>query len=169
MEAYWKALCAAELDGRVLDLGNANLVDKTGRNDGGSKLFVRACYEPLAKLLMEARRSYKNVVITGTPGIGKTAFRNFFVFYLAQSTKTAGITFIIVLHGTPDERSDSCSVLTVSGGIPLALRVASRDLFNHVSRENASIVYLVDVSEGDSKAMKLFPSGRTDHDIHFAK
>ena len=163
MQAYWEAMCEAKVTDHVLDLDTANLVNKHGKNYGNSKLYVRDCYKPLADLLMEARAQNQNVVISNTPGVGKTAFRNFFVFYLAQRAKEASEgPFTIVLHGTPSQRAKTCTVLAMSGGNPSALRVPSKDLFKHVSREDPNVVYLVqvDVSKGNSDAVHLFPAGK---------
>lgn len=166
MLAYCTAVLEAEVGAdNVLDLGASKSVDKSGFNNGRSKLFVRACYKPLADLIMEARSKQKNVVMSGTPGIGKTEFRNYFVYYLAQQMKAGGPLYTIVLHGTPGRRAADCSVLTAKrDGDALSLsavRVPSTTLNSTINRDDPNLVYLLDVSEGDSKEKLELPAGRT--------
>lgn len=51
-------------------------------------IYVRKCYEDLAKLVRECEKS--KVLLIGTPGIGKTAFADYFMWCLAKD----GISFV---------------------------------------------------------------------------
>ena len=48
----------------------------------GSTLYVRRCYEPLARRVLSARN--KRCVVLGTPGVGKTMFGLFFIWRLLR-------------------------------------------------------------------------------------
>ena len=42
----------------------------------GSKLFIRPCYKEISEIILDGASSgaLRNIVATGTPGIGKTVF-----------------------------------------------------------------------------------------------
>lgn len=162
MLAYWRSLWnAVPSDSSLLELGSAKLVTKGGFNDGGTKLFIRSCYDQLAHVILGALAGGKNVVLSGTPGVGKTAFRNFLVFRLAQDMKKTRVPRTIVLHGSPGQRSKTYTMLSATGDDAKlrAVRCASSSM--QFDREDPNLVYLVDVSDGNSSDLFSLPGGRT--------
>jgi hypothetical protein len=165
MLKYWTAMFGATVDeDSVLDLSDAQLVDKTGCNASDFKLFVRSCYKTLSDELMKARDLKKNVVISGTPGIGKTAFRNYFVYYLVQKMKAdTDTSYTIVLHGTPGDRASHYYVLSapIVVGVRTLNAVRVEGSMPMAERNDPNLVYLVDVSGGDSALKFDLKAGRT--------
>lgn len=62
----------------------------------GSKLFVRECYQELAEVTMGIIESGYNLVITGNPGIGKSFFLFFFMYFLCLQEETP--TIVLYRH-----------------------------------------------------------------------
>ena len=76
------------------------LVDGTfflGEPELRSKLFIRPCYEYLSELILEGvfDGTMKNIVVTGTPGIGKSEFG----FYLMHLLRCRGKTVVLERKG----------------------------------------------------------------------
>jgi len=114
MKMYVKALFEATELKSNLDLGATRLVGNTTKLEGPSVLFVRACYLPLAEALFNARQKGRNAVVTGIPGTGKTAFRNYVSHYFLQKMKDPkSPAYKIVLHGS-GEAAAECTVLSVT-------------------------------------------------------
>ena len=68
-----------------------------GEPDLGSKLFIRPCYEDLSELIWEGviDGTMKKIVVTGTPGIGKSQFG----FYLMYLLRCRGKTVVLDKKG----------------------------------------------------------------------
>jgi hypothetical protein len=161
MQAMWNANVGID---SVLDLGpSALLVDKYTKNVDNSNMYVRDCYQPLADLIWSALHQNLNVVLSGTPGIGKTEFRNFFVWCCLQKVKNGHLTDVtLVLHGMPGDRAMTCAMLkATTGGTFEALRVPAADLLKYVNGDDPNLFYLADVSKGDTQALKdTLPAGK---------
>ena len=56
----------------------------------GSKLFIRPCYKELSEIILDGASSgaWRNVVVTGTPGIGKSVFGLYLLYLLRCQGKT---------------------------------------------------------------------------------
>lgn len=56
----------------------------------GSKLFIRSCYKELSTIIFDGASdgSMKNIVVTGTPGIGKSLFGYYLLYLLRCQGKT---------------------------------------------------------------------------------
>ena len=54
-----------------------------GANNNTSKLVVRECYNVIIRTISEEK--YTNVLLRGTPGIGKSFFLFFYVYFLVKS------------------------------------------------------------------------------------
>lgn len=80
---------ADDLTGTFLDLG-AN-VYFLGNRELGSKLYLRKCYQELLEDTVGTISSGSNVVITGTPGIGKSYFLFFFMCHLRTTEPEANV------------------------------------------------------------------------------
>ncbi|CBJ33665.1 conserved unknown protein [Ectocarpus siliculosus] len=66
---------AAALTGAVVTEDTLELVNGTfflGNGKLGSKLFIRPCYKEMADLILSG--NVQDIVVTGTPGIGKSMF-----------------------------------------------------------------------------------------------
>ncbi|CBJ28075.1 conserved unknown protein [Ectocarpus siliculosus] len=73
---------AAALTGAVVTEDTLELANGTfflGNSDLGSKLFIRHCYKEMADLILSGK--VQDVVVTGTPGIGKSTF-GYYLLYL---------------------------------------------------------------------------------------
>ena len=68
-----------------------------GQPDLGSKLFIRPCYEDLSELILEGviDGTITKIVVTGTPGIGKSQFG----FYLMYLLRCRGKTVVLDERG----------------------------------------------------------------------
>ena len=62
----------AVTDSEIID---TNLIDRENQFSG-TKIFVRQCYKEIMNLPVW---NQKNIFFTGTPGIGKTVFRNYVI------------------------------------------------------------------------------------------
>jgi hypothetical protein len=91
---------------------------------------------------MEAHDRHKNVVISGTPGVGKSTFRNDVVHCLVQKMKRGGPIYTVVQHSSPGPRSLG---QLIDGG----------------DGADGNLFYLLDVSEGNSQERIGFAPGST--------
>ena len=51
----------------------------------GSKLFIRPCYKEMADLILSGK--VQDIVVTGTPGIGKSTFGYYLLYLLCCEEK----------------------------------------------------------------------------------
>ena len=80
---------AAALTGAVVTedtLELANGIFFLGNSDLGSKLFIRHCYKEMADLILSGK--VQDIVVTGTPGIGKSTFGYYLLYLLRCEGKT---------------------------------------------------------------------------------
>ena len=87
-----------------MEFDNVSFVDRhshvhTEETHGIRKLFVRDCYRDLAQIIM--KNPVCNTVITGTPGVGKTSFRNYLILRLIKHYMTEKEDFSIVVDLSP--------------------------------------------------------------------
>ena len=63
----------------------------------GSKLFIRPCYKGLSEIILDGASSgaLRNIVVTGTPGIGKSVFG----LYLLYLLRCQGLTVVFERRG----------------------------------------------------------------------
>ncbi|CAN0133971.1 unnamed protein product [Pylaiella littoralis] len=82
------ALTRAVVTSNILELANGTLF--IGHRKMGSKLFIRSCYKDLSKIIFDGaiNSSMDNVVVTGTPGIGKSVFGYYLLYLLRLEHKT---------------------------------------------------------------------------------
>ncbi|KAJ3290888.1 hypothetical protein HK104_006471 [Borealophlyctis nickersoniae] len=64
-----------------------------GRSDRGSIMIVRECYEQLAEIVFSTINAKWKVLLTGTPGIGKSFFLSFICYKILQTDPAATIIF----------------------------------------------------------------------------
>ena len=71
---FGAALTGAVVTNNTLELANGTFF--LGDAQLGSKLFIRPCYKDLSGLVFDAasKGTFRNIVVTGTPGIGKSIF-----------------------------------------------------------------------------------------------
>ena len=89
---------------KFMEFDNVSFVDRhshvhTEETHGIRKLFVRDCYRDLSQIIMETTQC--NTVITGTPGVGKTSFRNYLILRLIKHYMTEKDDFSIVVDLSP--------------------------------------------------------------------
>lgn len=82
------ALTRAVVTNNTLELANGTFF--IGHRKMGSKLFIRSCCKDLSKKIIDGaiNGSMDNIVVTGTPGIGKTVFGYYLWYLLRQDGKT---------------------------------------------------------------------------------
>lgn len=82
------ALTRAVVTNNTLELPNGTFF--IGHRKMGSKLFIRSCYKDLSKIIIDgaSNGSMDNIVVTGTPGIGKSVFGYYLLYLLRQDGKT---------------------------------------------------------------------------------
>lgn len=82
------ALTRAVVTNNTLELANGTFF--IGHRKMGSKLFSRSCYKDLSKIIIDGaiNGSMDNIVVTGTPGIGKSVFGYYLLYLLRQNGKT---------------------------------------------------------------------------------
>lgn len=84
---------AAALTEAVVTHNTLELADGTfflGEARLGSKLFIRPCYKELSELVLDGATTgtFKDIVVTGTPGIGKSVFGLYLLYLLRCQGKT---------------------------------------------------------------------------------
>ncbi|CAM9928509.1 unnamed protein product [Ectocarpus sp. 4 AP-2014] len=82
------ALSRAVITNNTLELANGTAF--IGHREMGSKLFIRSCYKDLWKIIIDGaiNGSMGNIVVTGTPGIGKSVFGYYLLYLLRLEGKT---------------------------------------------------------------------------------
>ncbi|CAN0448306.1 unnamed protein product [Ectocarpus sp. 12 AP-2014] len=92
---FGDSLTRAVVAGNTLELADGTFF--MGAPKLRSKLFIRPCYESLSELILEGVNdgSMKKIVVTGTPGIGKSEFG----FYLMYLLRGQGNTVILDRKG----------------------------------------------------------------------
>ena len=92
---FGAALTGALITNNTLELVNGTFF--LGRPSLGSKIFIRSCYKELSALILGGASSdtFHNIVVTGTPGIGKSVFG----FYLLYLLRCQGKTVVFELKG----------------------------------------------------------------------
>ena len=154
---------------KTINLRDAKLVNKDGVNKGPSKLFVRKCYNELTdvifgELFIGKGEDGKNIVLTGTPGVGKTEFRNYVVYNLLQKMKNDKTkNYTIVLHGTPGDKAQTFIKISLNSDrtSPNAEIILSNAANKSHLKTCDNLIYLVDVSKGDSNDMIALGPGHT--------
>lgn len=111
---FWNLLPRATLTGQHKKVGKGK--KRTGEDDSkestfldlgtgacflgddklGSRMFVRECYSKLAEITIDIVASGYNLVITGNPGIGKSYFLFFFMYFLC--TREQQLTIVLFRH-----------------------------------------------------------------------
>jgi hypothetical protein len=125
-------------------------------------IYIRECYKQLASLIYDQK--VDNFVITGTPGIGKTMFRNYMVFSIIEnySSKNVEQEFTIVLDKCPGSVFLNIfkAKIDINGAISWNWCADNRENILRNCKSYSNIWSLLDVSEGDSKN-RISGYGRT--------
>ncbi|EFP82250.2 uncharacterized protein PGTG_07647 [Puccinia graminis f. sp. tritici CRL 75-36-700-3] len=107
---FWKALPEATLvtNGEVqyLELKEGYVL---GDKKLGSRFLVRPVYKELYDYIVDF--NYSKVVVTGTPGIGKTIFSAYYMWIAACNQKT------VVWEPCPSRKGGRATFLMTSGGV----------------------------------------------------
>jgi len=103
------------------------------------KFYVRACYPTLAAKILElAQSGTRTIFITGTPGIGKSFFRNYMLWHLLREGRKN-----VMLQSTR-RFQDELDALVIKHGI--AIRV-QRGSIHGVVAQMDDVYNLVDLSD----------------------
>ena len=144
---FWNGLCTATYANEVLELKRGLFVDRDNKAIDSALLYIRKSYVDLTNLIINEKR----VIITGTPGIGITMFRNYLAYFLQTQFDDIAIIF---------DRGDSDDgvLLTRVRGI-LEAKSGNKKLLVNKSVTNSPIYCLTDVSNEDlSKILTNFTS-----------
>ena len=76
----------------------------------GSKLFIRECFEPLYQEIKSSHDKQRPPIISGTPGIGKTSFRNYVIYRLLYDMYLSNEYFPIIIDQTQYRYGDDSIV-----------------------------------------------------------
>jgi len=144
---YWKSIQEAKVEctNKVLQVTGSALIGRFDAVDAGERLYVRECFESLFEAVWENRRCGKNTVLTGTPGVGKTAFRNYIVWRAVEKMKKEEVS-VVALHHSPENPAPPVVVFDHSHGV----RKLSKSSFKKLYGSDRKVLYLVDVAKGDS-------------------
>lgn len=85
---FGAALTEAEVTNNTLELADGTFF--LGEAKLGFKLFIRPCYKELSELVLDGASSgtFSDIVVTGTPGIGKSMFGLYLLYMLRCQGKT---------------------------------------------------------------------------------
>jgi len=131
-----------------------HLLDSVGPSVSvGSTLFVRKCYPRLAKTL----KAVEDAMLVGTPGLGKTLFRNYYIRYL---TKNHTGDLVIIVHSTA-EAGRHVFLTRIEGKYEVYEAHSDfENAFLDIVPKTCPTWYLVDV-RGDTRNVQPFESSST--------
>jgi hypothetical protein len=154
--AYWNQMMSASRNDDTKDiihLEGISFVDRDNGVDRGFRtLFVRKSYRDLAQMILD--NTLRNAVLTGTPGVGKTTFRNYLVLRLIKYYREKEEDFSIVLDISPRVEGGVCQVFDVKfidGEMTWTAQTCSNNPFERAPLLGGNTWLLLDVSQGDSK------------------
>ena len=153
---YWNKLYETDLP---IDQDSARRIGRFF-DDGGIvhrsntivswNLYWRDCYWPLCEKYWNT--SYKYVVFTGTPGIGKSVFRSFMVWWEVQKAKELKLSSVILMLKSPKETSSVHGAFIEKGVITSMFTLDYSELkvlYNELNRRKLRAYLHIDVSKGD--------------------
>eukprot|EP00389_Voromonas_pontica_P010814 GDKH01016481.1.p1 GENE.GDKH01016481.1~~GDKH01016481.1.p1 ORF type:complete len:631 (-),score=73.16 GDKH01016481.1:81-1973(-) len=146
---FAEKLCDVKVRDNFLDFGNVHTIGRFDTLDGPTKLFVRDCYQELFSIIWDNVTNKTNSVLTGTPGVGKTAFRNYILWKLVDKLKDGEVSAVAIHHSTSMMPYNVVMVFTWDNvAKKLGLKKWRADLFPTKFGQDEKLVYLVDVSKG---------------------
>lgn len=151
MKAFWDAIvksAADEKDEASLSLPpGVPLFDSHEPSaHAGSKLFVRKCYPRLARALFDTG----DAILKGTPGTGKTLFRNYYMRYIVKHCQG---NLVIILHSSAP--TSSYYFFTCIDGQYDVYEVDNfKDAYATPVPSGCPAWYLVDVVAGDASTIQ---------------
>jgi hypothetical protein len=154
--AYWNQIMTASGNDdteNIIHLEGIRFVNRDNEVDRGVRtLFVRKSYRDLAQIILD--NTLRNAVLTGTPGVGKTTFRNYLVLRLIKYYREKEEDFSIVLDISPRVEGGVCQVFDVkfiNGEMTWTAQTCSNNPFGRAPLLEGNTWLLLDVSQGDSK------------------
>ena len=162
---FWDAIVKMKVNNnnKFLTLNDISFVDRNNlvQASGLKSIYIRKCYKQLATLIRD--QDVDNAVITGTPGVGKTMFRNYMVYdiinhYHSQQVKQ---DFTIVLDKCPGRGEKQVFKGSFDQNSKMLWNAYkySHDYFDS-NNGDTNLWYLVDVSKGNSNDL-VAVNGRT--------
>lgn len=132
----------------------------------GKSIYIRNDYKAIARKLFELKKiDIFKALLCGTPGVGKTLFRNYFAKFLLQNV--AG-NLAIIFDKTP---SVSSTILFTRVGETTKMfsSTSAENLLDYLNSLNIifSVYNLSDVSKGDSKSCTFEYDFTNDSVYHF--
>ena len=109
---YWDAMTTLVIKDDFMILNGFSFVDRDNmvyntanvmQTSIDTKLYVRQCYKEVGNIILN--NTDMNAVITGTPGIGKTMFRNYMVYLIINRMRDSDVRqeFAIALDKSPGD------------------------------------------------------------------
>ena len=145
---YFESLNSVKIVDSFLRLSYLVGRDNEPSKSLGDTLYIRGCYTSLVPLII----NLTDVVVTGTPGIGKTFLRNFFAHYLLHKYET-DVAIIFTLGNR-----DNCTFLIRQNKELSAYSCSNVESGVKTLQKNMHIYNLCDISKGESKSC-LFKAG----------
>ena len=99
---YWDAMTTLVIKDDFMILNGFSFVDRDNmvyntanvmQTSIDTKLYVRQCYKEVGNIILN--NTDMNAVITGTPGIGKTMFRNYMVYLIINRSNDIKVRTVI--------------------------------------------------------------------------
>ena len=137
MTQAWTALRAAELV-PIADVdvsGATYLPVRAALKTGINRLYVRACYDEIADTISGYLSSPKSVVLTGTPGIGKSSFVPYLLWRWANAASSDRPYARIVY-----QHSDDYQYIDLANGTVASLNVEQARAYRH----EADVLFVLD-------------------------
>lgn len=158
---YWNQMVIASQKDDAeyfVQLEDISFIDRnnnvhTVQGFGLRTLYVRKSYRDLAQFIL-GNTTLRNAVLTGTPGVGKTTFRNYLVLRLIKHYRAKEQDFSIVLDISPREEGGVCQAFFAkfNNGEMTWTAQTHRDNPFGTAQPKENTWLLLDVSEGNSQA-----------------
>jgi hypothetical protein len=156
----WEGRMADAGAGRVVSMRrlfyNLNATSSSHLSD----IYVRAAYDEIFDGFIRNKTKEGVVVITGTPGIGKTILRNYFVARQMWQIKQSRTTGLLLLTYSPHESSEISLgeyCLMVEGSVVLSNRLKGTAILDLFGEHEIPVFIHADISEGDGKNCGVHP------------
>jgi len=132
-------------------------------NGKGNRLIVRDCYDKMGNDILKSigTKDIQRVYVTGTPGTGKSTFRNYLAWMILQKFKAVGQAVRIAMHkGGEDQFYLLCLIADGSFRVEdwTITEVRRSALFEHFTL-GVNFFGLSDVAKGNDAGCEIFTDG----------
>ena len=161
--AFHNSLTNATVTDHILQLPDG--VSFLGDENLGNKLLIRQCYRDLQEIIFDGAKigTLKKIVVTGTPGIGKSVFNFYLLYLLRLQGKTVLFNLIDIWYRFSDEGAER-----VGNPKNYFLDENDRFLCDPENKPTGSFrgITVVTVSLEEERTKEFLKMGRLDKIIH---